>query len=252
MRHVFEADAYSWVKHLRAAGAFIRNYMQKCKAPDTATRMLFDIFLYHNALALISTKQSELFMDIYTDNKWCALQGQRTAFLASVDTLLSLVARLSIFATQSDTYSSDDERNLHLSAIRRELQLWFPPEGICDDARHTAEAMRHAALLYHYQIASTDDASKAITRSYRAIIRHIGQVSVSSPSVASHVWPLYMAGTTCQEVTGGDDRTFIRDRLSQMRAFRSIKSIDRVRETLEQRWADPRVGSNAEAPLILF
>ncbi|RJE21912.1 hypothetical protein PHISCL_05757 [Aspergillus sclerotialis] len=252
IHEVFEADAESWVKHLKAAGTFVRNYLQKCENPDTSTRMLFDIFLYHNALALISTKQSDLFMEYYTSNSWCALKD-RSAFLASVDTLLSLVARLSVFATNPNVSNSDSERNPELSVIHRKLQLWSPPDDISDDARNTAEAMRHAALLYYNQLACPFGASNAVITSYQAIIDHLREISIFSPAVASHLWPLYTAGAASRHLNGtNDDREFISNRLSQMQASRSIKSIDRVRECLEKLWLGSGAEVDSRTSLVLF
>jgi hypothetical protein len=193
-------------------------------------------------------------MDCYTDDNWTALSGRRTAFLASVDTLLYLVARLSIYSAEPGATgwtSAVGDATSNLCAVQRELNLWTPPEGIPDDSRNTAEAMRHAALLYHRRsTASPQSPDASMRRSPRAIIQHIGDISVCSPAVASHVWPLYMAGTATRD---SDDQAFIRGRLSEMKSSRGIKSIDRVRERLEQLWKTPNDrGNELEDPLILF
>ncbi|KAJ9142400.1 hypothetical protein NKR23_g7140 [Pleurostoma richardsiae] len=260
INEIFEANSPAdWVRHLAAAGKIIGSHMGNLvgRAPDRTVRMILDIFAYHNVLALVSTGQPSLFLDLYYDDKWSSLSGQRTAFLASVDTLLSIAARLSRL-----THASDDglpctaDRLAAADRLRQQLGSWSPPLGIPDDTRHTAEAMRYATMLIYYKTVAFagEDNAAAISASSRAIVEHIGHVPVRSSATASHVWPLYMAGSVLEDGVSvpEDARQFIQDRFLAMESVRGIRSVGIVRRRLEQAWSTEVVSAKLEPPVILF
>ncbi|EXJ96084.1 hypothetical protein A1O1_01210 [Capronia coronata CBS 617.96] len=264
INEIFEANPKNWSEHLRAAGRIISDYVAQCKEPDHDTRMLLDIFAYHNVLASVGANHASLVMDYCTRDTWSALAGHSNAFLASVDRLLSLVAKLSMLSSQStDDAGARYIKPSQLPAanhLKAELENWQPPKAIPNDACNTAEAMRHAGLLFFYKLTSApspgDDRS-GILRSCDEIVRHIGYVSIDSPAAASHLWPLYMAG--CFLNKSNDDgsihwqsQEFIRSRLSALKSKRGVKTVDRVRERLEQIWdCDDTEMVDVNAPLIL-
>lgn len=200
-------------------------------------------------------------MDYYNRDTWSALAGHSNAFLASVDKLLSLVARLSMLAPAPRPGSC--ARGIEQSQIpmalklKAELENWQPPEAIPSDARNTAEAMRHAALLFYHKLAmnvSFTNDQRAIKESCQEIIRHIGFVSIDSPAAASHLWPLYMAGCflTSNEAASHESQEYVRCRLKALKSRRGVKTVDIVRERLELIWkSDPDEMVNIDAPLIL-
>ncbi|EXJ79289.1 hypothetical protein A1O3_08791 [Capronia epimyces CBS 606.96] len=259
---IFEANPKNWSEHLKAAGRIISDYMAQCKEPDHDTRMLLDIFAYHNVLASVGMNQASLVMGYYTKDTWSALTGHSNAFLASVDRLLSLVAKLSMLSSQSTvgagTRYIKPSQFPAAMGLKAELENWRPPQAIPDDACNTAEAMRHAGLLFFYKLTSTsspDDERDGILRSCGEIVRRIGHVSTDSPAAASHLWPLYMAGCFLNKGEPVDQtgQTFIRSRLSALKSKRGVKTVDRVRERLEQIWncGDGEM-VDVDAPLILL
>ncbi|OIW23556.1 hypothetical protein CONLIGDRAFT_657744 [Coniochaeta ligniaria NRRL 30616] len=231
---VFEARSpEDWIRHLGAAGRIIAAHLvHHRKHPlDKSTRMVLDIFAYHNVLAMVATGggQPSLYVEeFYAENKWASLSGKRTAFLASVDTLLSIAARLSSLAGRCLPSSSQQPMGEADAALvdrlGAQLRCWSPPEGIEPDTRGTAEAMRQATLIVYYKLVrgTGEDASEMIVACLR-------DIPVRSSTVASHVWPLYMAGSVLTGATtrGGEEgREFIRDRLVAMRSERGIRSLD--------------------------
>lgn len=82
-----------------------------------------------------------------------------------------------------------------------------------------------------------------------AILQFLDRVPVGSASVASHVWPLYMAGCLVED---GESRNFIRDRLGSMKRLRGIRSIDRVIEKLEKTWKEGSLPVNGNLAVILL
>lgn len=274
---VFEARSpEDWVKHLGAAGRIIAHRLMRCKYDsmdlDRPTRMILDIFAYHNVLAMIATRgeQPSLYVEEFyaREVKWASLSGRRTAFLASVDTILSIAARLSSLARTSPAVDSqmNGERDL-IVRLGEQLRCWSPPEGIEPDTSSTAEAMRQAALILYYELAhaggEAEYSAQALRSSASLIIEHLRGIDVRSSTVASHVWPLYMAGS----ILGGrlevsdsereENRRFIRDRLVAMRSERGIRSLDAVRLRLEEIWAGPNErevddGGTRERIVFLF
>ncbi|KAL2427351.1 hypothetical protein ABEF95_012098 [Exophiala dermatitidis] len=262
INEIFEANPKNWSEHLKAAGKIISDYMAQCKEPDHDTRMLLDIFAYHNVLASVGANHASLVMDYYTRETWSALAGHSNAFLASVDRLISLVAKLSMLSSQSTVGSgcrSIDPSQLEKAiGLKGELETWRPPYAIPNDASNTAEAMRHAGLLFYYKLTSTLPGvmdSGEITRSCGEIVRRIGYVSLESPAAASHLWPLYMAGCflTGDKASNQPSREFIRSRLSALKSKRGVKTVDMVRERLEQIWLCDGIATlEMDAPLILL
>lgn len=98
---------------------------------------------------------------------------------------------------------------------------------------NTAEAMRHAALLYLNTSLGWDNRSDLVRENVTTILEFLDRVPVESASVASHVWPLYMAGCFVDDAA---IQEYIRDRLMVMKRLRGIRSIDRVKEKLERIW----------------
>lgn len=201
-------------------------------------------------------------MDYCTRETWSALAGHSNAFLASVDGLLSLVAKLSMLSSQSligpvTRYIEADQFPAARS-LKAELENWQPPKAIPNDACNTAEAMRHAGLLFFYKLTSapsSGDGREYVLESCEEIVRRIGYVSVVSPATASHLWPLYMAGCFLKNDRSVDqeNRDFIRSRLSALKSKRGVKTVDRVRERLEQIWScDDTKMLDVDAPLILL
>lgn len=200
-------------------------------------------------------------MDYYSKDTWSALAGHSNAFLASVDKLLSLVARLSMLAPapRLGSYARDIEQSQIPMALKlkAELENWRPPKAIPSDASNTAEAMRHAALLFYHKLAtnasSANDQSE-IKGSCQEIVRCIDLVSIDSPAAASHLWPLYMAGcfVTSKETASHEGQEYIRCRLKALKSKRGVKTVDIVRERLELIWErDPGETMTIDAPLIL-
>ncbi len=214
-------------------------------------------------LASVGTNQPSLVMDYYKRETWSALSGHSNAFLASVDRLLSLVAKLSILSVPNPGLTRsgrviEQSRLPEAVRIKFELEKWKPPKAIPEDARNTAEAMRHAALLFYYKLTSTSCAvtpAAEIEQSRRQIIQHLTVVKADSPAAASHLWPLYMAG--CFLETNGtidrDGQKFLRDRLTALKLKRGLITVDRVRERLELIWNRGDDGAmDLDAPLILI
>jgi hypothetical protein len=202
-------------------------------------------------------------MDYYTRDTWSAMAGHSNAFLASVDRLLSLVARLSMLRSQSTSGAGwrclEPSQYPAARSLKTELEHWKPPQAITSDACNTAEAMRHAGLLFFYKLVSSPSLEAdrdGILRSCGEIVRHIGYVSIDSPAAASHLWPLYMAGcfldSNSNRPSDQGIQNFIRSRLSALKVKRGVKTVDRVRERLEQLWNchDTRM-VDFDAPLIL-
>ncbi|KAK4941936.1 hypothetical protein LTR10_018266 [Elasticomyces elasticus] len=262
INEVFVVNPQNWSHHLRAAGKIIADYMVQCKAPDRDLKMLLDIFAYQSVLASVGTGYTSLVMDFYTRDTWSALTGDSNAFLTSVDRLLSHVAKLSMLSSAStvDGSSRYIEASQMAAAIHLKSKLveWEPPQAIPNDACNTAEAMRYAGLLFFHKLTLMLPSShdrEDIEHYCREIVRHIGYVSVDSPSAASHLWPLYMAGYFLNH-NGSVDyevQSFVRDRLTALKSRRGVKTLDKVRERLEQVWISNRTGTPAlDGPLILI
>ncbi|KAH8909338.1 hypothetical protein BR93DRAFT_949817 [Coniochaeta sp. PMI_546] len=254
---VFEGRSpEDWVKHLGAAGRIIAGRLARCRhPPDKPTRMILDIFAYHNVLAMVATggAQPSLYVEeFYADAKWASLSGKRTAFLASVDTLLSIAARLSSLAGRvpSQLEGRGEQSAALIDRLGQQLRYWSPPEGIEPDTSSTAEAMRQATLILYHKLAhaGTAEPSDEALRCSALIVSYLRGIPLGSSTVASHVWPLYMAGSVLTGSSTDDDpereenRRFIRDRLVAMRSERGIKSLDVVRTRLEEIWASSTEG----------
>ncbi|OKL55873.1 hypothetical protein UA08_08859 [Talaromyces atroroseus] len=255
INEVFEANSPSdWVKHLVAAGKIVTPYLSHCRSSDKDMRMILDIFTYHNVLALISTGQPSLFTDIYyQDSRWASLTGQRTAFLASVDALLSIAAQISCLIADRTNLVANQPHTA--SQLRHKLELWSPPDAIPDDFRNTGEAMRHAALLMLQK--SNQSLGIDFVSCSRAVISHLRLVPIESSTVASHLWPLFMAGS-CLTDGGASacqrDRYFVRERLVLMEARRGFRTVEVVKARLERMWcsSDMEIPFVEEGPMILY
>ncbi|OAA58917.1 Fungal Zn binuclear cluster domain containing protein [Niveomyces insectorum RCEF 264] len=184
--------------------------------------------------------------------EWKAFAQQpekNTVFLPAVDSLLSLVAQLATVhsarteqgkRTNSIRSGSDAHTDQYISsaaAVVDKLRRWHCPDrGYSIETRCTAEAMRQAGILFYYWTMGGDNAKMDTFETVSAvhtIMASIGRVSVRHPVVASHIWPLYMAGLAA---TDEAQRAFIRQRLDDMIEVRGIKSITQLRVTLEHMW----------------
>ncbi|KIW19855.1 hypothetical protein PV08_00430 [Exophiala spinifera] len=263
INEVFEANPDTWVTHLKAVSQIISRNLPQWKTCDQETRMLLDIFAYHSVLALIGTNQSSLFMDYYRGDTWSALKGHRGAFLAAADQIISFVAKLSELFPASPADGPPEpiepSRLARARSLKADMEHWDPPREISSDACNTAQSMRYAGLLYYHKLTSsslTECDREEILSYCRAIVRHIGQVSLDSPSAASHTWPLYMAGSFLNSRTGiADQETqdFIKERLAALKLRRGVRTIDSVRDRLELVWkSDGTDLAVLDAPLILL
>lgn len=258
MTEVFDGRSpENWVRHLGAAGKIIADLLTHCKHPlDKSTRMILDVFAYHNVLAMVATggTQPSLYVEeFYAGSKWASLSGKRTAFLANVDTLLSIAAKLSSLAGRPPSElrggGGEDQSVALVDRLGQQLRCWKAPEGIVPDMSHTSEAMRQATLIVYYRLVRPEKGTRSEEelRSSELIVSHLRGIPVQSSTAASHTWPLYMAGSV---LTGGPEvdpaieerRKFIRDRLVAMRSERGVRSIDGVRTRLEEIWAAPLEG----------
>lgn len=188
----------------------------------------------------------------YYKTAWSAFSGRKTAFLASVETILSLIAQLLTLVSQSE---SESHQTLNESPYRAEaillgqqLQSCSAPQGTPADMFNTAEAMRHAAILYLHTNLGSSPQSEEVRSNVSTILELLHKVPVESASVASHVWPLYMAGSFVGEV---ESQHYVRERLVAMKKLRGIRSLDRVKEKLERIWDGDTLGKESLAVILL-
>ncbi len=221
-------------------------------------------FAYHDVLASISRRRSPLIPEYYNGGTWSTNPDCSTAFLACVDTILSSVARLSALFNEPDKTSLAESTNAAAAhELASQLRAWDLPPTVPSDMRNTSEAMRHAALLFYTKNmypGLADEKPEALNdekklakqdalNSTQEILKFVAKVPIGSAPVASHVWPLYMAGYFT-DVSAEED--FIRERLVKMKDTRGIKSVDRVRERLEMIWDKGRLVDEEREAVILF
>ncbi|CAK7227120.1 hypothetical protein SCUCBS95973_006435 [Sporothrix curviconia] len=186
------------------------------------------------------------------EGQWSAFAGQplkQSVFLSAVDSLLSLVAELARIRSSCPAPSESEEARRHTAVVAHRLRLWRCPAGVgySDETCNTAEAMRQAGLLFYHLAfagmelradvqleARVEEARFESEQAVRTIIACLGAISPAHSVVASHIWPLYMAGVAASDE---GQRMFIRNRLDDMARVRGMKSIVQVRETLGQVWA---------------
>ncbi len=189
--------------------------------------------------------------------QWSAFARQpqsKSVFLTAVDSLLSLVAELARVRSSCRTDSA--ETRLQTATIVERLRRWrCPGVGYSNETCNTAEAMRQAGILFYhlsfpeepnglhcetYAVARdiisrrVDEARHEKSTAAGTIVECLRVIPPSHSVVASHIWPLYMAGVATSDE---EQRMFIRTRLDDMARVRGMKSIVQMRETLSQVWA---------------
>lgn len=277
---VFEANACLWSRHLEGAASFLATYLERSSSIQPTqhdmptSRKLLEIYAYHEVLASIALGRvprlpssfmrripapDEATVCVGTDAvQWSAYATRpekRSVFLSAVDSLLSLVAELATIRSSS----GHNDRLAQESAahIVVELRRWQCPDvQYSVETRNTAEAMRQAGVLFYYLTWGENNTSYEALSAVDTIVQCLQVIPVQHSAVASHVWPLYMAGLAA---THKHQRVSILQRLEEMVAVRGIRSIVQVRDTLTDIWKHRQGDSvrsvrfnNTSMGLVLF
>ncbi|KAL3464827.1 fungal-specific transcription factor domain-containing protein [Aspergillus heterothallicus] len=234
------------VNHLLGAKEVIlaRGGPQSLTSP--CARFLLTQILYHDLLSAVSRGTEPIIRQYHS--------GREDIVPFPLDfessrgyhpTVLQAVARISELKTQKEqSFPPDcDIEGTNLAEfvfagqeIEKSLEAMMihGPTGAKADQSHTTEAHRSAALIYLYRTVYDIGAPHELTLvQVRRCIDSMAAVSLSSPLISAHVWPLFTAGC---EATEPADRQFVKQRLMEMYRLRRIQSLRKVCELMEQVW----------------
>ncbi|KAJ5606032.1 hypothetical protein N7510_008813 [Penicillium lagena] len=228
--------------HLLGAKAVIARGSESGSPSSSSTRrFLISLFAYHDILSSIS-RCAKPFMEYAPDISTI----EDAASLLRISMVLHLVARISLvhdmktakgIARSRDFGPSDDPDFLAAAIERGLLDLEYPIEGHSDRTPHieyTAQAYRHAALVYLYRVWHNVGAPHPTTLDHvHHCLSFLSQVPTASPLVSAHTWPLFTAG--CESILPAQ-RQFVRSRLDDMFVARRFPSLKNLKSDIENVW----------------
>ncbi|KAJ5815142.1 hypothetical protein N7474_006919 [Penicillium riverlandense] len=228
--------------HLLGAKAIIARGSESGSPSYSPTRrFLLSLFAYHDILSSIS-RRAKPFMEYAPDISTI----EDAASLHRISTVLHLVARISQVhdmkvaeeIKRSRDVGPGDESDLLAAAIERGLlDLEYRIEDQSDRILHieyTAQAYRHAALVYLYRVWHNVGAPHPTTSDHvRRCLNFLSQVPTDSPLISVHTWPLFTAG--CESILPAQ-RQFVQSRLDDMFVVRRFPSLKNLKSDIENVW----------------
>lgn len=125
-----EGDVSSWETHLKGASEMISQLLDQ--EPEDQHRRLFDIFFYHNALALIAGR-----LPLLPD-----VSPKKASIRGFID-IISIGNRSEVSSSVPLSQSSDAGDAL------QSVRSWTPPQGMSESIRRSSETTcQHALRLY--------------------------------------------------------------------------------------------------------
>ncbi|CAL5874768.1 uncharacterized protein PFLUO_LOCUS9070 [Penicillium psychrofluorescens] len=228
--------------HLLGAKAIISRGSESGSPSYSSTkRFLLSLFAYHDILSSIS-RRAKPFMEYAPD----VSTMEDAASLHRISMVLHLVARITQVhdmemakeIARSRDFGPGDEPDFLAAAIERGLlDLESPIEGHSDRILHieyTAQAYRHAALVYLYRVWHNVGAPHPTTLDHvHQCLSFLSRVPTESPLVSIHTWPLFTAG--CESILPAQ-RQFVRSRLDDMFVARRFPSLKNLKSDIENVW----------------
>lgn len=230
---LFGDDDASAANHLAGAKAMIS---RRSGANTSSTKFLLSLFAYHDILSSVSRGAQTL----ATHNaSFTAVEGE--VDMSSIASILLAVARISYLQHNIRIRRSTSPNGLSLTDYENATGLDIQQTLLSlhliahdSDIAHTAEAYRHAALIYLYRTWLGIGSPDPLTLQHvHLCLYYLALVPVTSPLTSSHTWPLFTAG--CEAVSQ-EDRGFVRERFEGMYERCRFPGLRRVGRDVEDVW----------------
>jgi hypothetical protein len=232
----FSADDEPRANHLLGAKWIITKRGGPSACSESRSRFLLSLFTYHDVLSSISKGEKPML-----DHNYSPLPGA-DELMGCTTSVLSIVSQISDLqslkkaASMDESGSQDAELPSTGMVLEAKLKTWKAPSTYPMLNQQTAEAYRHAALIYLYRVIYNIGAPHPLTLSHvRKCLDSLGTIPSQSSLASIHVWPLFTAG--CESVSI-QDREFVCQRFQEMYAQRRMLSLKRVQRAIEDVWAD--------------
>lgn len=162
--------------------------------------------------------------------------------MGCASTLFPLIGRVANLIRKVRT-SSTNSINIISQAneLKTALEKWQVPSAFeapedptsdIEHGRKTAEAYRWATLLYLHQAVPEIPFKSASQLAMRALM-YLATVPLTSRTIIVQIYPLLAAGC---EVSGEEDRTWVKDRWAAMMSRMLIGNLDRCWEVIQEVW----------------
>jgi hypothetical protein len=232
----FSADDEPRANHLLGAKWIITQRGGPSACSESRSRFLLSLFTYHDVLSSISKGEKPML-----DHNYSPLPGA-DELMGCTTSVLSIVSQISDLQSLKKAASMDESGNQDAElpstgmVLEAKLKTWKAPSTYPMLNQQTAEAYRHAALIYLYRVIYNIGAPHPLTLSHvRKCLDSLGTIPSQSSLASIHVWPLFTAG--CESVSI-QDREFVCQRFQEMYAQRRMLSLKRVQRAIEDVWAD--------------
>lgn len=198
-------------------------------------RFLLSLFAYHDILSSVSRSSRPL---IDHGQDFDAIEG--VSSMKGIASVLHVVAAISELQDLPKLGGSRDHFEATASRLEQALKHLDPsPPSISGEVQSTditltAKAYRHAAFIYLYRVWLGIGAPSPITLHHvQQCLLNLSQVSVLSPLVSSHIWPLFTAGC---EAIHEEERQFVRDRFASMFCSLKFPVMKRILTDIKAVW----------------
>ncbi|KAI3325288.1 fungal-specific transcription factor domain-containing protein [Xylariaceae sp. AK1471] len=213
----------SGVNHLEGAKVIIRRAGPTVWDCEIG-KFLLSLCCYHDAVISVSRRKSPI-LDL----------GDDVPYIEEMEPMRGLNIMWATIGQISSMCSQD--RSLHDSegaAIELTLQTLDTFAGREGDVGHTIHAYKEAAYIYLHRVWHNVGSPHPNTLKHaRNCLSHLSQVSVSSPLVSAHAWPLWTAAC---ETIDGQLRDIVRERVNTMYQVRHLPSLRRLQQDIEHIW----------------
>ncbi|KAL7917475.1 fungal-specific transcription factor domain-containing protein [Trichoderma austrokoningii] len=229
MGSVEEADEC----HLSAARELIRLRKGLPTASTSCFQFLLSLFSYHDILGSIAHARPPFTLD----QEYLCSNTMAPLFDSAFD-ILHIASDISSLQSMKSSVinTSKEEAQSLIQTFEHKLETWRLPDDVVEDfdLANTAIAYHAAASIYLFRVAYNIGSPHSRTlHRVRLCLDALAKVSITSPLVSMHVWPLFTGGC---EAIDPQDRLFAVQRLKEMYSLRRIPSLIRVREAMETVW----------------
>ena len=257
----------SGTEHLRGAKILLnqaigRHRQQSLNAEELVRlKFLSNTWIYMDVIARLTSlddDDSDCLATVLTSPYGPAVSYQSVdPLMGCASTLFPLIGRVaSLIRKVRMSISNSINIISQANELKTALENWQAssvfeaPEDPTSEIQHslqTAEAYRWATLLYLHQ-AVPEIPSRSASQLAEKVLVYLATVPLTSRTVIVQIYPLLAAGC---EVTGDEDRTWVKNRWAAMMNRMLIGNLDRCWEVIQEVW-NRRDADEAERNPIRF
>ncbi|KAF2116920.1 fungal-specific transcription factor domain-containing protein [Lophiotrema nucula] len=220
-------------------------------------KFLCNAWMYMDVIARLTSADDDENndFDLVSDSifRYDEADGELDPLMGCATTLFPIVGRVANLVRRVRRSDSNGPSIISQAMqLKGQLERWTPPSLIEDpedvttsklDVLGTAEAYRHATLLYLHQ-AVPEMPSLSSAELAKKVMQKLATVEPKSRAVIVQIYPLMAAGCEAMD----EDRTWVQDRWESMQSRMKLGIIEKCLEVTKEVW-NRRDAYTAESPL---